>query len=153
MNKLTIIGNLTRDPEKRTISTGSEVCSFTVAVNKRRKNANGQYDSDFIRVSAWNRLADNCMMYLKKGYKVCVMGPVSVSVYQTQNGETRAQLEMSADDVEFLTSRAEAANMQNNPQSAQPTYSYTAQPAMSASVDPLAGSGDLQEIEDDELPF
>lgn len=56
MNNLTIIGNLTRDPETRATSTGKDVCSFTVAVNRRGKDA----EADYFRVSAWDKLADNC---------------------------------------------------------------------------------------------
>ena len=69
MNRLTIIGNLTRDPEQRTTPSGATVCSFTVAVNRRgRRDAqNNQPEADFFRVSAWNQLADICQKYLAKG--------------------------------------------------------------------------------------
>ena len=80
MNKLTIIGNLTRDPELRTTASGVNVCSFTVAVNRRnrRDDQNGQPEADFFRVTAWRQLADICSKYLAKGRKVCVVGAVSV---------------------------------------------------------------------------
>jgi single-strand DNA-binding protein len=100
MNKLTIIGNLTRDPETRTVSTGNTVCNFTVAVNRRGKDN----EADFFRVSAWDKLGDNCQRYLSKGKKVAVVGPVSVSSYESKDGGgTRFSLEVRADDVEFLT--------------------------------------------------
>lgn len=102
MNKLTIIGNLTRAPELRTTQTGKNVCSFTVAVN-RRKSANGQQEADFFRVTAWDKLGEHCYTYLDKGKKVAVVGPVKVNTYQTGDGSTRAQLEVTADDVEFLS--------------------------------------------------
>ena len=104
MNKLTIIGNLTRDTELRTTTSGKDVCSFTVAVN-RRKKIEGQPDADFFRVSTWGELAKTCHQYLSKGKKVCVIGSVSVSVYTAQDGTARAQLEMMAGDVEFLSPR------------------------------------------------
>ena len=69
---------------------------------------------DFFRVNAWNALADNCARYLTKGKKVCVVGPVSVSTYTTQNGETRASMDVKADEVEFLTPADKA--QQNAPQ-------------------------------------
>lgn len=103
MNKLTIIGNLTSDPELRTTQTGKNVCSFTVAVNRRKTQQNQNPEADFFRVSAWNGLADICKKYLLKGKKVCVVGHVSVHTYQANNGETRASLEVTADDVEFLS--------------------------------------------------
>ena len=102
MNKLTIIGNLTGEPELRTTPSGKQVCSFTVAVN-RRKKVEGQPDADFFRVSAWEQLGVNCNSYLAKGRKVCVIGSVSVRAYQTQNGESRANMEVMAQDVEFLS--------------------------------------------------
>lgn len=110
INKLTAIGNLTRDPELRTTQSGLSVCSFTIAVNRRRQQQDGQPEADFFRVSAWRQLGENCAKYLAKGRKVCVVGPVSVSTYTGQDGTTRASLEVTAEDVEFLTSRAEAAS-------------------------------------------
>ena len=107
MNKLTIIGNLTRDPELRTVGSGISVCDFTVAVNRRR-TGEGQQEADFFRVTAWRQLGENCAKYLAKGRKVCVVGPVSVRTYQTQQGETRAQLKVTADDIEFLSPRDQA---------------------------------------------
>ena len=108
MNNLTIIGNLTRDPELRTTQTGVNVCSFTVAVNRRRK-AEGQPEADYFRVTAWRQLAGNCQQYLTKGRKVAVTGPVSVSTYTANDGTTRATLELTANDVEFLSPRDESA--------------------------------------------
>lgn len=105
MNKLTIIGNLTRDPETRVTQSGASVCSFTVAVNRR-----GQDDkTDYFRVSAWNKTGETCQKYLAKGRKVAVTGPVSVSTYTGQDGKTYANLEVMAQDVEFLTPKAEQA--------------------------------------------
>ena len=106
MNKLTIIGNLTRDPQLRTVNGQNgpiSVCDFTVAVNRRQRN--GQNEADYFRVTAWRGLADNCQKYLAKGRKVAVFGPVSVSTYQGSDGVTRASLDVLAEDVEFLTPR------------------------------------------------
>lgn len=127
MNKLTIIGNLTRDPETRVTQSGSSVCSFTVAVNRR-----GQDDkTDFFRVSAWNKTGETCQKYLAKGRKVAVTGPVSVSTYTGQDGKAYANLEVMAQDVEFLTPKGE-----------QPA------PAPAAPV-----NNGYQEVTDDDLPF
>ena len=103
MNKLTIIGNLTRDPELRTTQSGISVCSFTVAVNRRKTQNQQQQEADFFRVSAWRELGENCAKWLIKGKKVCVIGPVSVSTYSGQDGKTYANLEVTAQDVEFLS--------------------------------------------------
>lgn len=103
MNKATIIGNLTRDPELRTVGNDISVCDFTVAVNRREKN--GQQDADFFRVTAWRGLAETCSKYLAKGRKVCVVGSVSCHTYQGNDGTTKASLEIVADDIEFLSPR------------------------------------------------
>jgi len=140
MNKLIIIGNLTRDPETRTVSSGSTVCSFTVAVNRRRSSQNSnQPDAAFFRVSAWNKLGDNCQRFLAKGRKVCVMGSVSVSSYEAKDGSTRFSLDVFASDVEFLSSRSED---QNNGGSG-----YT------PSNDNDSSNSGFQDVDDDDLPF
>lgn len=107
MNRLTIIGNLVRNPELRTTPNGVNVCSFTVAVNKRNSGNNGENEADFFRVSAWRGLADVCAKYLAKGRKVAVVGPVSIHTYTNQKGETKADMQVNADDVEFLSQRTE----------------------------------------------
>jgi single-strand DNA-binding protein len=111
MNSLTIIGNAVRDPELRTTPSGKNVCSFTVAVN-RRKKVEGQPDADFFRVSAWDQLGDVCQKYITKGKKVCVIGSVGVHTYTNQKGETVANLEVLAREVEFLSPRQEEAPAQ-----------------------------------------
>ena len=100
---MTIIGNLTADPETRVTTTGKQVTSFTVAVNRRKTAANQNPQADFFRVTAWEELVINCKNYLAKGRKVAVVGAVSVSTYTTNNGEFRASLEVMANEVEFLT--------------------------------------------------
>ena len=145
MNRLTIIGNLTRDPEQRTTPSGATVCSFTVAVNRRgRRDAQGtQPEADFFRVSAWNQLGENCARYLAKGRKVAVVGPVSVHTYQGSDGQTRASLEVMANDVEFLSSRSE---MEGDSGYAAPAAAAPAAPVENASASFTA-------VETDELPF
>lgn len=114
MNSLTIIGNVTRDPELRSTTSGKNVCSFTVAVN-RRKKIEGQPDADFFRVSAWEQLADVCQKYITKGKKVCVIGSVGVHTYTNQKGETVANLDVLAREVEFLSPRQEQTEIQTEP--------------------------------------
>ena len=137
MNKLTIIGNLTRDPELRTTSTGVNVCTFTVAVNRRRSTNSNQPEADFFRVSAWRQLGENCQRYLAKGRKVAVVGPVSVQSYTGNDGSTRFSLEVQADDVEFLSSRNEDAGY------VPAAPSQPAAPAMNG----------FEEVDDEDLPF
>ena len=140
MNKLTIIGNLTRDPELRTTQSGISVCTFTVAVNRRKTQNQQQPEADFFRVSAWRELGENCAKWLIKGKKVAVIGPVSVSTYQGNDGNTYANLEVTAQDVEFLSP---AGQTESAPQAAP-------QPAQQTQM-PIAGG--FTAVETDELPF
>lgn len=106
MNKGFFIGNLTKDPELRTIAgTGDRVCSFTIAVNKRGKN--GQNDADFVRVTAWRKLADLCDQYLAKGRKIAVNGRMSAGAYIGNDGKAVGQLQIEADEIEFLSPASE----------------------------------------------
>lgn len=102
MNKLTIIGNLTKDPELRTTTNGTSVCSFTVAVNRKRNQQNGQPEADYFNVTVWRERGETCAKYLAKGRKVAVTGPVSVRVWES-NGKHGANMEVTADEVEFLS--------------------------------------------------
>lgn len=107
MNKLTIIGNLVKDPELRTTTSGVSVCTFTVAVNRRQGRQEGREpEADYFRVTAWRERGETCGKFLQKGKKVCVVGPVSVSTFEGRDGKTYANLEITADDVEFLSPRA-----------------------------------------------
>lgn len=102
MNKLTITGNLTALPELRTTPSGKNVANFTVAVNSRR---NGEQETTFFRVTAWDKLAENCKHYLQKGSKVLVIGAVGCDSYKTSDGTFRAALTVNASEVEFLSSK------------------------------------------------
>lgn len=108
MNKLIIIGNLVRDPDLRSTQSGIAVCSFTVAVNRRQAADAGKPDADFFRVTAWRQLAELCSRYLSKGRKVAVVGSVALKTYEANDGSTRASLEVTADEVEFLSPGQEA---------------------------------------------
>ena len=143
MNKIILIGNLTRDPELKTTPQGISVCDFTIAVNRRNRNQQAQdgNDADFFRITAWRQLGENCARYLAKGRKVYVSGPLSARTYQANDGTTRVSLEVTADDIEFLTSRAEADAMGNG---------YAAPAAAPA---PMAQNNGFTAVETDELPF
>lgn len=103
MQRLSFIGNVCNKPEMRTTSTGSNVCTFTVAVNRPRRAGQDQDVADFFRVSAWEKQGEACFNYLDKGSKVFVAGRVAARAYTDKNGAPRASLEVSALEVEFLT--------------------------------------------------
>ena len=106
MNKLLIIGNLTKNPELRSTQDGTAVCGFTVAVNRTKSRNNPDPGADFFNVNAWRSLGENCAKYLAKGRKVAVVGRVSLRTWE-KDGKHGASLEVTADDVEFLTTKAE----------------------------------------------
>ena len=105
MIKLEAIGNLTRDPETRTIQKGEtdgQVCNFTVAASV----GYGQFKhTEYIKVAAWNGLGKTCQAYLRKGSKVWVSGIPAVNTYINNDGEATGNLELRLDEVEFLSSK------------------------------------------------
>lgn len=103
MNKAILIGNLTRDPEYRTTPGGVAVCRFTLAINRRFADAQGNRVADYINVVAWRQTADLCARYLAKGRKVCVEGQIQTRSYDARDGSKRYATEVVADAVEFLS--------------------------------------------------
>jgi len=107
MNKILIIGNLGSDPEMRYTPNGNPVTSFSMATNRRYTTADGESreETEWFRISAWNRTAEICNQYLQRGSKVYVEGRLSSRTYAGSDGETRVSLDVSATDVRFIDSR------------------------------------------------
>ena len=105
MNKCVLIGNIAADPILKTTSTGVAVCNFTIAVQRRFANANGEREVDFLPVIVWRAQAENCAKFLKKGSKAGVVGSIATRSYDDQNGNKRYVTEIVADEVEFLSSQ------------------------------------------------
>lgn len=103
MNKIILVGNLTRDPELNTTNGGISVCRFAIAVNRQFAAANSTETVDFFNVSAWRGLGENCAKFLKKGNKVAVSGRVEIRNYDDKDGNKRTSVDVTADDVEFLS--------------------------------------------------
>ncbi len=101
MNKAIIVGNLTRDPEKRTTPQGTSVTTFTVAAQRRFKNQSGGYDADFISCVAWRGTADFVAQYFSKGSRIGVVGTIQTRSYDDKNGNKRYVTEVVVDEVEF----------------------------------------------------
>ena len=106
MNKVILVGNLTKDPELITTNTVVSMCRFTVAVQRRFTSSDGNRETDFIPVVVWRAQADNCYKYLKKGSRAGVSGSIQTRNYEGQDGQKRYVTEVVADEVEFLTTRA-----------------------------------------------
>lgn len=107
INRVTIVGNLTRDPELRGLPSGGNVCSLRVAVNERRKDASGQWTDapNFFNVTIFGNSADNAAKFLAKGRQVAVDGRLRWREWQDQQGNKREAIEIVADSVQFLGGR------------------------------------------------
>ena len=144
MNKVFMIGNLTKDPDVRSTGSGVSVCSFRIAVNRRFANQSGERVSDFFDVVAWRQLADLCGRYLAKGRKVAVYGELQTRSYDAKDGTKRYVTEIIADEVEFLSPRGQ--------DSGEGGYGGGYGSGRQQPPAPPAAEG-FADIEDDELPF
>lgn len=145
MNRITLIGNLCSDPTSRTTQSGITCTTFTLAVNRRNRSqsaAEGQPEADFFRVTAWRQLGEICQKYLAKGRKVAVVGPVSLNTFKGKDNETHATMEVTADDVEFLSSFRSGSGAPASAESA---------PAPADEKKPDAPR--YVQVEEDDLPF
>lgn len=133
MNKLTLIGNLTADPETRTTTNGNTVCSFVLAVNRKKA---AEPTTDFFRINAWRNLGEVCGRCLTKGKKVAVVGELHPRLYEDKTGKTRLSLDVEADEVEFLSPKDE--KLETKPQKPE------------RQTNDLAGFTDIRS---DDLPF
>ncbi len=141
MNKVILIGNLTKDPELSTTNSGINYCRFSLAVPKRFVQS-GERDAEFINIVVWRVQAENCHKYLRKGSKACVVGTLQTRSYEAQDGTKRYVTEVVAEEVEFLSSRTS-----NEAAPTTDTSSTTTDTAKSS------GNGDLEPVDDDTLPF
>ena len=147
MNKVFLIGNLTKDPEMRSTQSGVAVCNFSIAVNRRFKNANGEQETDFLNVIAWRQLAELCGKYLAKGRKVAVTGSIQTRTYEVKDGSKRTAWDIVAAEVEFLSPQ--------NQQSAPGAYTTAASKDSGTAYAPQPHNdfGGYTQVDDEELPF
>lgn len=108
LNKVILIGRLTRDPELRYLPSGQPVATFTLAVDRPFLNQQGQRKADFIPIVAWRKLAEQASQHLSKGRLVAVDGRLQIRDYETQDGQKRRQAEVVADNVRFLDRKTDA---------------------------------------------
>lgn len=160
MNKVFLIGRLTRDPELRYTGNNTAVASFAIAVNRNFTNQAGDREADFINIVVWRKQAENVKNYLTQGSQVAIDGRIQVRSYDDKDGQKRYVTEVVADNVEFLGSKnsGSSANMNTqNIQPAEPTPYDFAAPSEPQKTDvdsnPFADFGSSIEISDDELPF
>ena len=108
MNKAILVGRLTRDPELRTTASGVSVCSFSIAVNRRFKNAEGVYDADFINCVAWRQQAEFLSKFFSKGRMVGLVGSIQTRSYDREDGQKVYLTEVVADEISFVDSKSQS---------------------------------------------
>ena len=138
MNKVILIGNLTRDPELSQTNSGISVCRISIAVSRRYASPDGSRETDFFNVTAWRAIAENCAKYLKKGSKIAVVGSIQNRSYEAQDGSKRFTTDIMADEIEFLSTKNDAEGNVVSPTNTNESSTQVA---------------DLQPIDDDSLPF
>lgn len=133
MNRVVLIGRLTKEPEANSTTGGVSVCKFTLAVDRRFKQE-GQQQADFIPIVTWRGQADNCAKYLHKGSQIAVCGSIQTRSYDDKNGNKVYMTEVIAEEVQFLSKGTNVA--ENSLNSSQNAFESQMTPA-----------------EDDEIPF
>lgn len=112
MNKVILVGNLTKDPELTTTQSGTDVAIFTIAVQRKFKNANDEYESDFINCVAWRSSAEFIHKYFNKGNKIGVVGRIQTRSYDVEDGTKRYVTEVVVEECEFVQSKKGDSNNQ-----------------------------------------
>ena len=153
MNKVFLIGRLSRDPELRHTTNGTAVCQINVAIS-RPVSQGKDPETDFINVTVWNKPAENVARYLSKGRQVAIEGRIQTRSYDNNEGKKVYVTEVIANNVEFLGSandqnRAVQSAPSDNPFDVDMPLSETT----SVDNDPFASFGEKVEISDSELPF
>ncbi|GGA46490.1 single-stranded DNA-binding protein A [Kroppenstedtia guangzhouensis] len=154
LNRVVLIGRLTRDPELRYTPGGVAVTSFNLAVNRRFTNQQGEREADFIDIVAWRQLAETVANYMKKGRLVAVEGRLQIRSYENQEGRRIKVAEVVADNVQFLESRSQAGSGSGYNQDYGDNGGFDKnQGNRGPSTDPFADDGKPIDISDDDLPF
>lgn len=148
MNKVELVGRLTKDPEIRLTANQTQFCQFTVAVDRKFKDANGQRQADFISCLAWKNTAVFIQKYFHKGNKIGVVGSIQTRSYDDQNGQKKFVTEVIVDEVEFVESQ-NTTQVQNSAPVPEPQA-----PVVSQNVAPFASTAPVQQTQvvDDEVP-
>ena len=123
LNRVFLIGRLTKDPEVRQTSNGTPVTNFSIAINRKYKSASGELkeDTTFVGIVAWQKLAELCQQFLAKGRAVLVEGKMQNRSWETEDGQKRSTLEIRADRIEFLDREPRAAGTSGpSPDSSSP---------------------------------
>lgn len=136
MNKVILIGNLTKDPEQGRTPSGADFCRFSIAVSRDYANADGNRETDFFNITTWRKQAENCAKYLKKGNKVAICGQLQNRKVEDGKGDIKTYTDVVANEVEFLTPKEK-----------------TEETAVRYRQQEMETRPHLEPIDDNELPF
>lgn len=164
MNKVELVGRLTKDPEVKLTSNQTQFCNFTVAVDRRFKDANGQRQADFINCVAWRQTAVFIQKFFRKGNRIGLVGSIQTRSYDDPNGQKRFITEVVVDEAEFVESSGAASGETTyRPEHQAPAQSFSAPAPMAESVAASAPTapnmqiyapmGGFDEGQSGELPF
>lgn len=140
MNKIYLIGNLTRDPELIETASGVQRCRFTIAVSRNYRSADGERQTDFFNCVAWRTQAELVARYTRKGNKLCVVGSLEMRDYEDNTGARRTAVEVQVQDVEFLTPKTDD---ESSFDAAEPAPRATAAPKRKPQLQPMDDDGDI----------
>ncbi len=152
MNKVFLIGRLSRDPELRHTTNGTAVCQINVAIS-RPVGQGKEPETDFINVTVWNKPAENVAKYLSKGRQIAIEGRIQTRNYDNNEGKKVYVTEVIASNVEFLGSSSDNSKTVSEPAEENPFDTNVPDEGASVDNDPFASFGEKVEISDNELPF
>ncbi|BFH18101.1 single-stranded DNA-binding protein [Paenibacillus melissococcoides] len=163
LNRVILIGRLTRDPELRYTPSGVAVTQFTLAVDRPFSNQNGEREADFIPVVTWRQLAETCANYLRKGRLTAVEGRIQVRSYDNNEGKRVYVTEVIADNVRFLESNRDSGGRRDDMgggygggqpnNNSRPYGGGGSSQSRGPAADPFSDDGRPIDISDDDLPF
>lgn len=155
LNRIVLVGRLTKDPELKYTPNGIAVCSLTLAVNRPFSNQQGEREADFINCVIWRKPAENAAKFLKKGSLAGVDGRLQTRSYENSQGQRVYVTEVMAESIQFLEPKSKNHTQENQHQhnnSYNGTYNYGAEEPNNYSADPFANDSQGA-IDDDGLPF
>ncbi|AUS10288.1 single-stranded DNA-binding protein [Laceyella sacchari] len=157
LNRVILVGRLTRDPELRYTASGVAITRFSIAVNRNYTNQQGEREADFINIVTWRGLAENCANYLRKGSLVGVDGRLQTGKYENQEGRTVYTTDVVAEDVRFLEPKNRSESVSDFGGGSFGGNSYgggnNKNVGRKPMDDPFADDGQPIDISDDDLPF
>ncbi len=153
MNKAFLIGRLTRDPELRYSSSNAAIVNFSIAIDRQYTNNQGQRETDFINIVAFQKQAENIKKYLTKGSLVAVDGRIQTRNYEDKDGKRVYVTEVVADRVQFLNSKSDSAAVNTTDNVSPADFQNEAPKETNVSDDVFADFGNSIEISDDDIAF